>query len=89
MEKPKVRKLAKKYGWEEESAKDPRVLIFNRYNGGHQQINVWFTTATVATSLKHPNKGRTQLYRKHVTMDTLEKIFDNPRVHTDLGYYTK
>ena len=89
LEKSAVRKLAKKHGWTEEVAKDPTVLIFNRYVGGKQQVNVWYTTGTVATSLKHPNKGRTQLYRKSVTMELLAKIFENPRVHTDLGYYSR
>lgn len=89
MEKKQIRKLAKLNGWIEEVAKDKTLLIFNRYQGGHQQINVWFTTGTVATSLRHPNKGKTQLYRKNVDIRLLAKIFENPRVHTDLGYYTR
>lgn len=89
MTKSEIRKLAKKYSWIEEVAKEPTVLIFNRYAGGRQQVNVWYTTGTVATSLKHPNKGRTQLYRRNVDLELLAKIFDNPRIHTDLGYYTK
>merc|ERR1719446_1127675 len=39
------------------------------------------TTGTVATSLDHPTKGKTLLYRgKRNTFDKLEEVFDNPRV---------
>lgn len=89
LEKSAVRRLAKKHGWTEEVAKNPTVLIFSRYVEGHQQVNVWWRTGTVATSLKHPNKGRTQLYRRNVDLELTAKIFENPRVHTDLGYYTR
>lgn len=89
LDKAAVRRLAKKHGWTEEVAKDTNVLIFSRYFEGHQQVNVWWRTGTVATSLKHPNKGKTQLYRRNVSMQMMLEIFKNPRVHTDLGYYTK
>ena len=54
---------------------------------GAVRINVWITTGTVSTSLVHPKAGKTQLFRKN-TMDyeLLERIFENPRVHTDKGY---
>merc|ERR1719431_874401 len=51
------------------------------------------TTGTVATSLDHPTKGKTLLYRgKRNTFDQLEEVFDNPRVSdklTDSGYKTR
>jgi len=53
------------------------------------RINVYYTKMTVATSLMHPKKGKTQLYRKMVNQIELEKIFKNPRLHTERGYYTK
>lgn len=53
------------------------------------RINVYATKMTVATCLNHPTQGRTQLYRKNVTPQELNKIFKNPRVHTNKGYKRK
>lgn len=50
------------------------------------RINVYYTTMTVATCLKHPVQGKTQLFRKNVTANELEMIFRYPRVHTRKGY---
>lgn len=44
---------------------------------------------TVATCINHPKQGKTQLFRKNVSFDELDKIFKNPRVHTGKGYQTK
>lgn len=86
----KIREIARQNGWVEEKAKDPTLLIFNRLcDRTHQQVNVWFTRMTVGTYLKHPKQGKTQLFRKYVDMDMLEKIFQNPRLHTGRGYHTK
>ena len=51
------------------------------------RINVWFTTGTVGTYLDHPRMGKTQLFRRGVGLDLLEKIFRNPRIHTNAGYH--
>lgn len=58
---------------------------------GHVRINVYHTTGTVGTVLKHPARDqKTQLFRRNVdTLRALEEIFVNPRVHTDGGYYRK
>jgi hypothetical protein len=56
---------------------------------GAERINIWLTMMTVATAINHPKKGKTQLYRKHCDMKTLESILRNPRRHTNLGYYKK
>jgi len=53
------------------------------------RINVYYTKMTVATCLNHPKKGKTQLFRKNVTIEELKLIFENPRIHTKKGYYTK
>lgn len=58
-------------------------------NSDVNNIIVYPTTKTVSTSLIHPKKGKTQLYRKKVDFVTLNKIFSNPRVHTNKGYYNK
>jgi hypothetical protein len=85
-----IRELASHYGWREQRAKDPTLLIFNRYrDGGHQQVNIWYTQMTVGTSLKHPKYGKTQLFRRHVDRETLKQILANPRTHTRKGYYTR
>ncbi len=59
------------------------------YSDGQTRINVYLTTMTVATCLKHPKKGPTQLFRKNVTFAMLDQIFAYPRKHTGKGYYTK
>ena len=53
------------------------------------QINVFYTTMTVGTSLKHPKRGKTQIWRKRVDYALLNKLFINPRQHTNKGYTTK
>jgi len=41
----------------------------------------------VGTYLKHPTRGKTQLYRRRVEeLFTLRAVFANPRVHTQDGY---
>jgi len=50
---------------------------------------VYYTTGTVGTFLNHPTKGKTQLFRRNVSLDLLGQIFRNPRIHTNTGYYRK
>jgi hypothetical protein len=82
--------IAVKNGWVQVKwqAEIYMVSYKKAYNGGTARINVYITKATVGTALHHPKKGKTQLFRKHVMFDELEKIFINPRVHTRKGYYT-
>lgn len=85
-----IRELAKRHGWKEQSVKDPTVMIFARYvDNSRQKINVWWEKMTVGTYLKHPKWGKSQLFRRNVDRETLEKILENPRTHTKIGYYTK
>lgn len=58
------------------------------YTDGVTRINVYLTKMTIATCLKHPKKGPTQLFRKNVTIEMLDEIFAYPRKHTGKGYYT-
>ena len=63
-----------------------RVISF--YNHDIQcRVNVYYTTGTVATCLTHPISGKTQLFRRNVTLEELSQIFLNPRTHTGRGYY--
>ena len=57
---------------------------------GRVRIDVHFTTGKVTTSLNHPTGGKNPLQRD-VEQDysLLEKIFVNPRYHTDTGYHTR
>jgi len=93
----KVRELAKANGWREQKVNNSSVLIFNRYVPNpnqkkqklHQQVDVYFTTGTVKTTLTHPTKKRNAMFRPACTMDEMEQIFENPRVHLYKGYRSR
>lgn len=53
------------------------------------RVNVYYSTMTVGTCINHHKQGKTQLFRKKVSMKMLMQIFKNPRVHTKTGYYKK
>lgn len=53
------------------------------------RFNVYYTTGTVGTCLDHPVQGKTQLFRRTVTVEELGSIFDHPRMHTGRGYQRK
>ena len=58
-------------------------------NGGKKlmKLNIWCTTGTVGSYLKHPTQGNTQLFRRNIdTMSELDAILQNPRIHTEKGY---
>lgn len=59
------------------------------YSDGETRINIYLTKMTVATCLKHPKKGATQLFRRNVNEKILNEIFEYPRKHTGKGYYKK
>lgn len=63
-----------------------KMLSFKKND---DRINVWYSKMTIGTCLMHPKKGKTQLFRKNVSLELLEKIFTNPRHHTGKGYYSK
>lgn len=87
----KVRKLAAKHHWSEIDLQENIGMIsFLRPDSrGKQRINIYLTTMSTTTYLKHPMKGKGQLYRKNLSLDLLEKIFIDPRTHTGKGYYKK
>lgn len=83
----KVREFAYRYFWKEiDFQPNNRMISFSK---GRMRLNVYYTTLTVASCLAHPTKGKTQLFRKCSNLIEVEKIFINPRVHTNRGYYTK
>jgi hypothetical protein len=82
-----IQLLGKVYGWVQiQHDENSNMLGFTRKG---KRVNVWYSKMTVGTSLDHPFKGKTQLFRQNVSMKLMEFIFNNPRVHTDKGYYTK
>ena len=85
-----IRSIANKHGYEELShSEDSRVVSFRGGPAKSTRINVYYTTGTVGTCLNHPKRGKTQLFRRDMSLDNLENIFENPRVHTGGGYYTR
>ena len=91
----KVIDEASHLGWDHHTTQLQQggLVIFHRSdpsgeNGELQKLNVWCTTGTVGSYLKHPNRKQpTQLFRREVdTWNELDSIFENPRTHTDKGY---
>ncbi len=79
--------LGKQNGWlVHEWQENIRMLSLFK---GNVRINIYVTKMTVATCLNHPKKGKTQMFRKNVSLELLDKIFKNPRVHTKKGYRKK
>jgi hypothetical protein len=83
----RVRFLAKVYGWQEVKFDEGSYMVRFRKSG--VVVNVWYSKMTVGTVLDHPKLGTTQLFRKSVRDELMEKIFINPRVHTKKGYQVK
>lgn len=77
---------AAKHGWKEILHNpDNKLISFTRYNAATQhteRLNAYYSTGTVGTCVDHPTKSKTQLFRRHQSIQDLAKIFDNPRVHT-------
>merc|ERR1739845_237942 len=93
----RVRKIAQKHGYQEEAlaAREQEYMLSFKHDSvpgcdGPVRIDVYFTTGKVTTSLKHPKQGHNPLQREIWSdYDLLEKIFVNPRHHSDTGYHTR
>lgn len=82
-----IRALAKINGYTEiDYQPNSRMISFTKKGN---RINIYYTTMTVGTCIKHPKKGKTQLFRKKVDKKLLNMIFINPRIHTNKGYRKK
>ena len=53
------------------------------------RLNFWLSTGTVGSYLEHPRQGKTQLFRRDVTISEAEQIFENPRIHSGRRYHTR
>ena len=62
------------------SPDDPQAII---------RLNVYYATGTVATCLDHPWQGKTQLFRRDVSMSLLRQLMREPRLHTGTGYHRR
>jgi len=86
-----VARLARDFGYDEIPVrlKDEDRMVSYRHDHkcGGVRINIYITTGTVATCLDHPKKGKGQLFRRNMTKSDLKDIFQNPRVHKDVGYH--
>lgn len=92
--KRKICVIAAAHGWFHLKTQDWCINFYKNYNEDRAVINVYWNKKTVATisyyapiltvqtAINHPKKGKTQLNRKGVKMELLEKIFENPRIHT-------
>lgn len=84
----KITNLAEKYNWTFLIHQEKNLMLSytKLIDGFLSRINVYYHKRypffTVATVVKHPLKGKNQLYRRDVSLKFLERIFENPRVHT-------
>lgn len=82
--------LAKSLGYEERRPKVSCTLFFVAENQPEDPIliDVYYTTRTVKTLLKHPKQGFSQLFRSdaYSSLSELREIMVNPRIHTGKGY---
>jgi hypothetical protein len=84
-----VRRIAELNEYVELSLNETSHVLSFCNQSGSARINVYYTTGTVGTCLRHPQKGKTQLFRREVDVELLNRIFRNPRGHTGKGYYRK
>lgn len=86
-----VRLSAELEKWQEiDFQENIKMISFHKVTKhGHCRLNIYLTKGTVSTALNHPKSGKTQLYRKKVSNKMLAKLFNDPRTHTGIGYYTK
>ena len=81
----KIKQIARKYDWHCIGTN----CVMVSFKKGDARVNVYWTKMTVGTCINHPSKGKTQLFRRKVSLRQLEQIFNNPRLHTGKGYYIK
>lgn len=79
--------IAQCYGWKRIEHLEEEKIVLCRRNG--VRVNIWYDRMTVGTAMDHPRLGSTQMLRKYVSMEMLEELLDNPRLHTGNGYMLK
>jgi len=90
-----IKNIAGRNGYIQRREEASNTLFFKSENpvppdGGYPGtlINVFYTTGGIMTKLSHPTRGYNQLWRSDAydSVDTLDAIFANPRLHTGQGY---
>lgn len=91
MDLKELNTMAKKHGWSLHDHQENigMVSYVKIIDNDPARINIYMTKMTVATCINHPRQGKTQLFRKHVDKKLMDKIFENPRIHTHKGYQKK
>lgn len=89
MREMRIIRIAKENGYRIDHRNRQRYLLRFISDNNNWMVDVWFTKMTVGTYLNHPRQGKTQLFRKNVSLELLDEIFKNPRIHTGKGYQTK
>ena len=72
---------------------ESRVISFSPNRSGtvveYPRINVYYSTRTVGTCIDHPQRGKTQIFRRNVDLELLRRLMRAPRLHTGRGYYVR
>ena len=72
---------------------ESRLISFSSNRSGelveYPRINVYYSTRTVGTCIDHPQRGKTQLFRRNVDLELLRRLMRAPRLHTGRGYYIR
>lgn len=84
-----LREIASEYGWYLAQVDELTYMIgFKRHDDPYARINVYITKMTFVTQIRHPKRGKGQLFRRHIHDEAdIRAIFENPRVHTGVGYH--
>ena len=82
---------AVKCGWRRVAGEDLYLTSFRKViSKSRVRINVWINkkdnTFTVGVCLKHPKRGRCQLFRRRCSVGEVKLVLGDPIVHTQKGY---
>ncbi len=85
-----VQVLASKFYWVQVSMDvKSKSVIFKKGDSAVAVSYAGTRLYKVSTVLNHPIAGRRLLTRDQISLVELEKIFQNPRVHTGKGYFVR
>ncbi len=83
----RIRQIATAASWQEVGLNEVSKVISFINNDETVKINIYYTTMTVSTCMDHPSMGKTQLFRRNISFEELKIILDDPRWHSNRGYY--
>ena len=78
-----IKALAKKHGWELVDPHPSRLLFQKDSN----LLGVSRKTKIISTEIYHEKTGKMTYLERPYTLELLEAVFHNPRVHTKVGKY--